>query len=94
MQTTEYKMLNELFQPAAGRLAHRCNIAEQILADLATLDKLIPVESFNDDDWYVYEVDSLKLICTFSSKSARPVPFPGENAARGMRAKHLGLWRV
>lgn len=90
-------MQTEVYQ-AAARLEQRAGIARQILADLGRLDLIIPWASFNDDDWYVYNVESLELVRTHGSKTYQyleQVPLKdGQAAARGMLAKNLGLWRV
>lgn len=75
-------------------------LAKQILADLADVDHAqpIPRESFNDDDWYVYETDSKMLIGAYSGKiwpykDVVPVK-DGQTVARGIAAKYLGIWRI
>ena len=61
----------------------------------------VPVESFNDDDLYVYKVSSKQLIRSFSSKDPQVIEAAqlgfrvkaGQTWAKGMAAKSLGLWR-
>lgn len=53
----------------------------------------IPVERFNDDDWYTFDAATLRLISQRGSKQTRPEPAEGQRVLCGMQAKHLGLWR-
>jgi hypothetical protein len=58
----------------------------------------IPREKFNDDDVYVYDPETLRLVRVTGNKSVcAPVDLlsPGEGlaAACGLKAKYLGLWR-
>lgn len=72
---------------------------KQILDDLANVDKaqLVPVQRFNDDDWYLYETDSLMLVNRFSGKTWKRneiVAEPGVSVERGLTAKFRGLWEI
>lgn len=70
---------------------------QQILQDLARVDSAqpIPVHSFNDDDWYVFESDSKMLVETYGHRFPRElIKVPaGCEVKRGMSAKYLGIWR-
>jgi hypothetical protein len=90
--------MNTAVAQAAARLEQRASVARQILADLGHIDLIIPVSRFNDDDYYVYNAESLELITSHGCKTYRfidQVPVkPGQAVAKGMRAKWLGLWRI
>lgn len=58
---------------------------------LATLKRIAGVPSFNDDDWYVYEVTTKKVVDHYGSKSPRPKPKPGQEVTKGMNARWLEL---
>lgn len=72
---------------------------QQIIQELARADSAapIPLQSFNDDDWYIYETDFLMFVRSCSASWRRSevekILKPGQSCARGMRAKWLGLWR-
>lgn len=60
--------------------------------DLAS-QPLLQAETFNDDDYYVIDATTNRLILIVGSKSAEPTPAPGHIVIRGMLAKHLPIWR-
>jgi hypothetical protein len=72
---------------------------QQIIQDLARVDSArpLPQQSFNDDDWYIYETDSRLLVNIVSGKISSVVVDKmagrGMDYARGLTAKYLGLWR-
>lgn len=47
--------------------------------------------SFNDDDWYIYDLATKKVIRHYGSSYPKPNPKPGQDVVRGMRARWLGL---
>lgn len=54
---------------------------------------VIPPQSFNDDDWYIYNPVTLELIERHGrSKAPQPSVKCGQLAARGLRVKYLKLW--
>lgn len=80
-----------LFKPAHDHMLANTRAAKQILADLGAM----PVErsSFNDDDSYEYVTDTLQLVHVHSHY-CRDIKHPANHTvAKGMRAKHLGLWQ-
>jgi hypothetical protein len=84
----------QAFNAAANRLELRTDTARQILEELGYGDMTIPMQSFNDDDYYEYNPISKELVGSYGCKSPQPTARPGFVIARGMRAKYLGLWRV
>lgn len=81
-----------LFKPAHDHMLANTQAAAQILADLGAM----PVErsSFNDDDWYTYNTETLELQAGRGSHYTNPAqPAPPMKTVRGMRAKSLGLWQ-
>ena len=85
-------------------LAHRSAVCRQIMSDLAEAGPWpmpISVDSFNDDDAYIYDATSKQLLreipCSSQEvKDARHIGLrvaAGEAWAKGMTAKRLGLWR-
>lgn len=68
------------------------NLAKRILAELGV--ETFPQTSFNDDDWYTYNQDTLELLPGRGSHYTRPTqPAPPFKTARGLRVKFLGLWQ-
>ena len=61
---------------------------------------LIDPASFNDDDLYVYESDTLELVehvshCFQSVRDARHIGYrvkSGQSWSKGLCGKYLGLW--
>ena len=54
---------------------------------------VIPPQSFNDDDWYIYNPVTLELIEHYGrSKAPQPFAKDGQRVARGFRVKYLNLW--
>lgn len=47
--------------------------------------------SFNDDDFYVIDTESMRVIRHVGCKSPRPTPLPGQMVVRGMQAKYMQL---
>lgn len=87
-----------VFQAAAATLAARCDQASRVLADLAEANAefLIPRAEFCDDDWYVYEPDTLEVVQVIGASDHRAAfyrPPAGLAALRGLWAKGRGLWR-
>lgn len=71
-------------------------------ADIQAAKWPIPVNSFNDDDVYVYVAANKEFIrqipCSMQeAKDARHIGVrvkPGETWAKGMTAKYLGIWNA
>ena len=84
----------QAFNQAAKALTLRADTARQILEELGYGDMEIPRQSFNDDDWYEYNLASKEMVRQISCKFAKPTPRPGFAVVMGMSAKYLGLWRV
>ena len=56
---------------------------------------LIPRQSFNDDDWYVWEADTLEYVQNLGKNNfSEPDVGPTRCCGRGMTAKRVGIWRV
>jgi len=83
----------------------RDEMCKQILADLDAAGPLrMPMTEaeFNDDDLYIYKAETKQLMASWPSSSpevleARHMGFrmlAGQAWAKGMAAKHLGLWRA
>lgn len=74
--------------------AAKRNTAHQILSELRNQ---VPMESFNDDDWYEYVIETGKLIRSYSGKTWNKWNLPeipvGHAVAKGMAVKHMMLWR-
>ena len=87
--------MKDLVNTAAATLQARAEIARQILEDLSHIDQIIAKDKFNDDDWYEFNCDTLQFVRHYSGKNYRFAPsvMVGHTVARGMRAKHLGLWK-
>ena len=53
------------------------------------------VHSFNDDDWYEYNAETLEYINHYSGKTWRDAPkvADGHKVVKGIRAKYLNIWR-
>lgn len=85
-----------IFNQAAANLQQRASIAAQIIEDLSHIDQIIPMDRFNDDDWYEYNVDTMQFVRSYGCSSNRFAPsvMAGHAVARGLRAKYLGLWRA
>lgn len=69
------------------------HIAKQILKELGSQ---VPMESFNDDDWYLYVEETGELLNHYSGKTWSVPPAieqAGEKWAKGMQAKYMMLWR-
>ena len=64
--------------------------AESVLNELGAES----VKSFNDDDFYTYNAETLELQPGRGAHYERPTqPAAPLKTVRGMRAKHLGLWQ-
>lgn len=73
------------------------NVA-QILSELAKADSavMIPASSFNDEDFYVFETDTLMFVRKIGRGNFAlgvPTAAPaGCSVLKGIRAKNLGIW--
>lgn len=80
---------------AASQIEQRADISRQILAELRNQ---VPMESFNDDDWYEYVIETGELIRSYSGKTWNCWNLPevpvGRALAKGMAVKHMMLWRA
>lgn len=73
------------------------SVAQDILEDLGYGDMTVPVGSFNDDDFYLINPLTGEIKAQFGSKQkfvAESSVKPGLTLFKGMRAKHMGLWRL
>ena len=97
--------MNARLHPATDLAAiqSKTAIAREALADLRAMGQWpIPIESFKDDDLYLYNAATKQLIREFSCgdqnvKDARHIGFrvfAGETWGKGMAVKRLGLWRA
>lgn len=71
--------------------------AEAILNDLGYGDMTVPMAKFNDDDFYLINPMTREIKAQFGSKQrfiAERAAVNGLQAVRGMRAKHMDLWRM
>lgn len=71
--------------------------AEAILNELGYGDMTVAMEKFNDDDFYLINPMTREIKAQFGSKQrciAERAAINGLQAVRGMRAKHMGLWRL
>ena len=80
---------------AAQRIEQRASVAQQILRELGNQ---LPVESFNDDDWYEHVTETGEFVRSYSGKTWNRYSLPavpaGHSITRGLSAKHLMLWRA
>ncbi len=68
-----------------------------ILDELGYGDMTVPVERFNDDDWYLFSSVTFEIKAQFGPSQkhvALSHAKAGLSVERGMRAKHMGLWRL
>ena len=66
------------------------SLARRILAELGAET----VQSFNDDDWYTYNTETLELQAGRGAHYEQPTqPAPPLKTVRGMTARYLGLWQ-
>lgn len=64
--------------------------------------RLKPIESFNDDDVYIYRVDTKEIRQVIPASSPLTIGIggqglrvrAGETWGKGLSCKRLGLWRV
>jgi len=95
--------MNELNESRSAAV-NKAMTCVQILADLDAAGPVrmpITEDEFNDDDVYIYDAATKELITSWPSSShevqyARRFGFridAGQSWAKGMAAKHLGLWR-
>lgn len=95
------------FTEASARLNARAACARQILDELADEPEWllpIPASEFNDDDIYIYDPATLKVVGQIGASSFSAVAFRGVGALgpvpagmcwhKGMTAKRLGLRRA
>ncbi len=57
----------------------------------------IAPESFNDDDWYIFNTETNELVATYGShyRFASEIDVaPDHKAMRGLSAKWVGLWKA
>ncbi len=81
-----------LFKPAHDHMMANTQAAAQILADLGA--EPVARSSFNDDDWYTYNTETLELQAGRGAHYENPTqPAPPLKTVRGMTAKYLGLWQ-
>jgi hypothetical protein len=72
--------------------------AAQIVSELAKVDSavMLPAASFNDEDFYVFETESLMFVRKIGRGNFAlgvPTKAPaGCSVVKGIRAKNLGLW--
>ena len=65
-------------------------LAKRLLAELGAES----VRSFNDDDFYTYNTETLELQAGREAHYERPAqPAAPLKTVRGMTAKYLGLWQ-
>ena len=97
--------MNARLHPATDLAAinNMTAIAREALADLKAMGQCpMPIESFKDDELYLYDAATKRLIRSFSCsdqevKDARHIGFrvfAGETWGKGMAVKALGLWRT
>lgn len=67
-------------------------IAKQILTEL---QNQIPMESFNDDDWYEWVEETGEFVRSYGRKNFpyKPTVKAGNVVDRGMNAKYHMIWR-
>lgn len=87
--------MNPVFELAQSMTLHNQvndQLAKSILAELGA--ESVPKQSFNDDDWYTYNTETLELQAGRGAHYERPVqPAAPLKTVRGMTAKYLGLWQ-
>lgn len=67
-------------------------LAKRILGEMGA--ESVPFNSFNDDDWYTYNAETLELQAGRGAHYERPAqPAAPLKTVRGMTAKYLGLWQ-
>jgi hypothetical protein len=89
MSDPVFDLAREMQKPSAHFEASNI-LAKRILEELGAET----VRSFNDDDWYTYNVETLELQAGRGAHYERPTqPLSPLKTVRGMRAKHLGLWQ-
>lgn len=88
--------------PTLAEIKRRTSVASDVLAEIQAMGPWpVPVESFNDDDIYIYIADSKKLVRQIAcsdqeAKDARYIGvkvMAGQSWAKGMTAKRLSLWK-
>ena len=81
---------------AAAILKKRSSIASEVLEAMGYEGMVIPKQSFNDDDLYVWNTETLELIQNLGKQrwGWQPPEREGESFALGMTAKHKGIWRI
>ena len=86
-----FEFANVMQTPSAHFEASN-TLATRILAELGA--ESVPFKSFNDDDWYTYNTETLELQAGRGAHYERPAqPLPPLKTVRGMTAKYLGLWQ-
>jgi hypothetical protein len=91
MNNPVFDLAQSMTEPSAHFEASNI-LAKRILAELGA--EAVPMTSFNDDDIYTYNTKTLELQAGrgahYEQIKERKHPLV---EVRGMRAKHLGLWR-
>lgn len=65
-------------------------LTKDILAELGVES----VQSFNDDDWYTYNTETMELQAGRQAHYERPTqPAAPLKTVKGMTARYLGLWQ-
>lgn len=94
------------FTEASARLNARAACARRILDEIESDEWLLPIPAaeFNDDDIYIYDPATLKLVQQIGASSAGAIAFRGVGALgpvpagmcwhKGMTAKRIGLRRA
>jgi hypothetical protein len=87
--------MNPVFEFAQNMASHKSSndhLAKILLEALGA--EAVPAKSFNDDDWYTYNADTLELQAGRGAHYERPTqPAAPLKTVRGMTAKYLGLWQ-
>ena len=84
-------VINQIFGNAARSIEAKANLAAEILDELGMV--AVSMRSFNDDDWYTYNTETLELKEGRGAHYERPTqPKAPLKTVRGMTAKHLSLW--
>jgi hypothetical protein len=86
-----FQLAQDLQTPSAHFRASGI-LAKRILEELGA--ESVSFSSFNDDDWYTYNTETLELQAGRGAHYENPTqPAPPLKTVRGMRAKWLGLWQ-
>lgn len=89
MNNPVFELARSMQTPSAHFEASN-QLAKRILAELGAET----VKSFNDDDWYTYNMETLELQAGRGAHYERPAqPAAPLKTVKGMTAKYLGLWQ-